>query len=147
MVRIRFGSVIMSGVGCSLAGAGGLGGTAATPNLAPNDSQLNVSANAVLSLLSNGTYTSTGEAGGNFCNPTSIAAGLEARLTLNAGTSPTGAAMGTWLNLGTTRTWTVTSALAGTVTSTCTLEIRDLSTQTILDSSSVAFSASSFTFP
>lgn len=56
----------------------------------------------------NGTFSSeyawTGEPAGNF----------EVRADVNSGSSPTGASLATWLNAGTTRTWTLSNAVVGT---------------------------------
>jgi len=134
----------MSGMMTMLAGANGLAGTATAPAARPTDTQVGVPASAVFSMLSDGTYTSTGEAGGNYCNPTSIAPLLDARLTVNSGTAPTGAATGIWLNLGTTRTWTLSVTAGGGIRATnCTLEIRDASTLGVLSTSTIDFEVQS----
>lgn len=132
----------MTGIIAALAGASaGLGGTVATPDLSPNQSNPGGIAVASLTLTSAGAYSATNDLSGNYCTPTSLAGQLDARLTLNIGTSPTGASMSTWLNLGTTRTWSL-SALPGQVRfSDCTLEIRESASGVIRDTSLVTFNA------
>lgn len=119
----------------------GLGGTVGTPDLNPNRTNPGGTAIATLSLTSAGAYSATNDLSGNYCTPTSLASQLDARLTVVSGTNPGGASLGTWLNLGTTRTWNLT-ATAGQVRQTfCTLEIRESVSGAIRDTSSVTFDA------
>ena len=133
----------MSGIMAALAGGGGFAGVATAPTASPTDFQINTTATASLALLNTGAYTSTGQAGGNYVNPTSLASQLEARLTFVSGTAVSGAATGTWLNLGTSRTWALVSAIAGALTAVYTLELRDAGTLAVLSSSTINFSADS----
>jgi hypothetical protein len=54
----------------------------------------------------------------------------EVRATLNSGTTPTGT-LSTWLNLGTTRTWSLSAAAGNFQTCNLTIEIRDTATSTV----------------
>lgn len=132
----------MTGIIAALAGASaGLGGTVATPDLNPNESNPGGIAVATLSLTSAGAYSATNDLSGNYCTPTSLASQLDARLTLNTGTTPIRSAMATWLNLGTNRSWSV-SANAGQIRQAiCTLEIRESVSGVIRDTSTVTFDA------
>lgn len=63
----------------------------------------------------------------------------DCRLTKVSGTDPTGSALATWLDMGTTRTWTLTDSVAGggTIEFVGTIEIRDGTTLDILASATV----------
>lgn len=136
----------MSGVMAAIAGGGGFAGVVTAPNASPSSSQINTTATATFALNNTGAYTSTGEAGGNYVNPTSLANQLEARLTYSSGTAVTGSATGAWLNLGTNRSWSLSSNLAGFISAVYTLEIRDAGTLAVLSTSTINFSADSNTF-
>jgi hypothetical protein len=90
-----------------------------------------------------GSYTGTGNVegfSGNWITPTSAAgSAYEIRMTVNSGSTPSGSATGTWLSLGTTRTWTISQSGAGTTTSNVTVEIRRASTGTVLSNGGGAF--------
>lgn len=66
---------------------------------------------------------------------------FDAMLTVNSGSSPTGASLATWLNLGTTRNWQLAQTAVGTNTSNCTLQIRNATTLVVQDSATITFSA------
>ena len=53
-----------------------------------------------------------------------VGADFECRLVQNSGDVPTGSAIGTWLNLGTTRTWQYSQSGVGTKTGQFSLQIR-----------------------
>ena len=132
----------MTGILCAIACAGGgVGGTVATPDLNPNASNPGGVAVAVLSLSSAGAYSATNDLSGDYCTPASLASQLDARLTVNSGFALTGAATGVWLNLGTTRSWSLTAAPGETRLTDCTLLIRETATGTVRDTSAVSFSA------
>ncbi len=65
----------------------------------------------------------------------------DCKLTVNSGTSPTGASVGSWLDCGTTRTWTLTQSSVGTSSNNCTIEIRDGTTLEVLASATVTMSS------
>lgn len=64
----------------------------------------------------------------------------EARFTITSGALSTGTA-GTWLNLGTSRAWTVTRNTVGTSTCQGTVEIRDAATLTVLATATITLEA------
>lgn len=102
---------------------------------------------AIASIILNtdGTISITG----NSSSPTSgtwavgnvTGSDWEARLTVNSGTSPSGAATNTWLALSTGRAWSLTRAIAGIVTGNYTIEVRDAATSTLQDSCTVSMTA------
>lgn len=68
---------------------------------------------------------------------TGVGADYDIRATLQSGTNPTTGTMGTWLNLGTSRTWQNT-AIAGTnLSSVFLIEIRNATTLVVLDSATI----------
>lgn len=72
------------------------------------------------------------------------ASDYEVRFTVTAGSTPTGSATSTWLNMGTTRFWAITdtTTIGGAVTCTATVEVRlAASPFTVLDTASVFLSA------
>lgn len=88
-----------------------------------------------------------GENGGyyfieNWITPQSGMADYEALATVTSGTLSSGTA-GTWLNLGTTQTWTRTKggASSGTSTVTFTVQIRKVGTTTVLDTATITLGA------
>ncbi len=66
------------------------------------------------------------------------AADFDVRATLNSGTSPAGT-LGTWLNCGTDRTWSLTDVVADGSELICaiTIEIRNATTLAVLDTAIV----------
>jgi hypothetical protein len=52
-----------------------------------------------------------------------IGTGYWIRLTVNSGTSPSGSAVGSWLQLSSARSWSLTRTTIGTFTGNYTLEI------------------------
>lgn len=133
----------MTGITAAIAsGVSGLGGTVATPNLSPNATVPGGPALATLSLTNTGAYNSSNDTSGNYCTPTSLASQLDARLTFNSGLGvPGGSALSTWLNLGTTRSWTLNSGSGLIRDAVCTLEIRETTTGILRDTSTVTFTA------
>jgi hypothetical protein len=63
--------------------------------------------------------------------------------TLVSGTSPSGSAVGSWLNLGTSREWRLTSGAAGTLFNcVLTVQIRNAVTLAVLDTATIEIEAS-----
>lgn len=86
---------------------------------------------AALTFLSDGTYTATqpvSDVDGDWISPgaTGIGSDYEIKATLVTGTAPAGASLSTWLNMGTTRQWSMNSP------GSCVLSIaiRDVATGT-----------------
>lgn len=78
---------------------------------------------------------------GNWIVPASGMSGYETRATVTAGGSSGGTFTGTtgsWLNLGTTRTWNLSNDVSGAYSyRTLTVEIRDASTLSVLTSATI----------
>jgi len=90
--------------------------------------------------LTNAGVESATLAGTNTWLPAGSAANYDCRLTMTTG-SVTGSATGTWLNLGTTRSWSLTQSVIGSASASGTIEIRDASTLTVLGTATVSFYA------
>lgn len=132
---------------CQQAGLGGGGPTITlAASYAPTSSIVGSAAACQFELTSGGdvretTINNTVNDVGDWLIPKIGMSGFDVRLTVNSGTTPAGAATGTFLNLGTTRTWTLTRAVVGTVTNNCTLAIRNATTLTVLASATVVMEA------
>lgn len=68
----------------------------------------------------------------------------EVRATLVSGTAPGGSGTGVWLNLGTTRNWTLSAAVGTTQTCTLTIEIRLVATGIVQDTATVTLDSERF---
>lgn len=117
----------MTGVMQMLLGSGGkfalLPGSITVTDIAFSPS----TASANFALNSSGTYTCTGSiapANGTWLKGAGTGSDYEARLTATTGTFSTGT-VGSWISLGTNRTWTVTQGSVGSNSAEGTLEIRD----------------------
>ncbi len=93
-----------------------------TPTTAVCSYSLESDGDIVMTVLTNSTVDV-----GDWITPKVGMSGYDARLHLNSGTNPTTGTMDTWLNLGTTRTWTLERSGLGTTSNNCTLEIRTTS--------------------
>jgi hypothetical protein len=69
-----------------------------------------------------------------------VAGDFQVRATLTSGTLTSGTT-GSWLALSTSRSWSCTAPLGGSKNATLTIEIRDASSLTVLDSATVTLSA------
>jgi hypothetical protein len=109
-----------------------------------NDRRITASSTAFFSMLNTGAYSSTG----NLAAPSGTwlgagsASDYDCRATVTSGTLSSGTA-GTWLNLGTSRTWSKNDPAAGTLALTCvmTLEIRRASDLVVVATSTVTLRA------
>jgi len=79
-------------------------------------------------------------AGGDWVTPATNVASYECRATVTSGALTSGTS-GAWLNLATTRTWTLARASAGTSTTVFTLEIRRASDGVVLDTATITLQA------
>lgn len=86
-----------------------------------------------------GTNTITA-AGGNWIVPATNMANYEVNATLDSGS--VSGTFGSWLSLGTDRTWTLTNTISGTDTGQITVQIRRISDGTVMDSAVISFEAS-----
>lgn len=118
------------------------GGSVSLLGLDPSSNAVTpANATASYSLTSAGLETASGNA-----NNTWLLAGAasdyEARVTVNSGSLTTGTT-GSWLGLGTTRTWTLvnSSDTPGTTTASVTVEIRTVSGSVVVASAPVDFTA------
>ncbi len=70
-------------------------------------------------------------------------ADYDVKCTVNSGTTPSGSANGSWLNLATFRYWylTDTSSIGGVITCNLTIEIRNAITTTVIDTATVILKA------
>lgn len=97
-------------------------------------------ATATYTLTSGGLEQATGVANNTWLT-VGVGSDYDVMMTNNSGTVPTGSALSTWLNLGTTRAWTVTRGSLGVNTSSNTVEIRSASSLVVLASVTVSFHA------
>jgi hypothetical protein len=135
----------------SSSGMVNLGSVVITDQSRTGSSSAGVQAFASYGLLSDGrAVLSSNDASsttisGEWQDPQGFAPGsdFDARATQSSG-GPVddGAALGTWLNLGTSRTWRI-EVTDQFKTGTIFVEIRDAATQQILDSASITLSAQS----
>lgn len=101
---------------------------------------------AGVQFFNDGTYNTYGNGGSN-TPPSSpratwktgggTASDYEIRMTVVTGGFNVGAATGSWLSLGTDRTWGQSRSTSGTASGTGTLEIRRVSDGTVLASTAV----------
>lgn len=114
--------------------------TAYTEKISPTD------ATAGYKLLSNGIAQKTSINGtyvsisGEWETGGSPGSAYDAYVTVTSGSLSTGTA-GSWVNLGTNRTWTRLRSGVGTSTCIFTVQIRDANTLTVLDSASITLTA------
>lgn len=106
-----------------------------------------ISQTASYSLENDGDIVSISDAGtvddGNWVNPkTAAGAAYEVRATVTLGSVTVGSsAVGSWLSLGTTRTWFCTQTGAGTATAILTVEIRLASSGAVLSTAEITIIA------
>jgi hypothetical protein len=77
---------------------------------------------------------------GDWITPQTNMSSFECRATLVSGTLTSGT-VGTWLNLGSNRTWTRTRTTLGVSSTTMTVEIRRASDAVVVDSASITLTA------
>lgn len=136
----------MTGMMCMMVGGGpgSIGGTVGTPNLNPSDAQVNAPASATFTLNSSGGYAALNSGSGNYCTPTSLASGLEAKLDFVSGDNElSGAATGTWVSLSLTRTWAMPASSGLYKAGVFTLTLREVVSQQVRDTSTITFDAES----
>ena len=108
--------------------------------LSVTDYSFGGTAYAAVSFLANGVYQEGATDRSWLLQGSS--ADYDIYLAKTAGTTPAGSSVNTWLNLATTRSWSLTKSTAGTITCTGTLYVRmTQSPQTTLNTSSFFLSA------
>ena len=116
----------------------------AISNQTISDVQIGTDANATYSVNSDGTVTDTGFIE-NWVTPTSAAPGsYEVRATKNSGDTPGGSALGTWLALSSSRTWTLNALFTGSPSvAGCSLTVEIRLGATVLSTATISLSADS----
>lgn len=77
--------------------------------------------------------------------PKTLMSNYDVHLHVNSGTNPSGAALDTWLNLGTTRNWQLSETSIGTLSNNCTVQIRNATTLAVKASATVTMTATKST--
>lgn len=99
---------------------------------------------AIFNLLNTGVANGNGDTfvdyPGEWKTGPDAASLYEARWTPVSGPTPTGSAVNTWLNLGTSRGWEVSRSAVGLTTIVGTVEIRRASDGVVLDSATITLS-------
>ena len=99
-------------------------------------------ATASFSLQNDGDIVTSAGDEGDWVTPAvaGVAAAYECFATLDSGTLTSGTT-GSWLALSSTRTWTLQQTVVGTNNAQITIQIREIGTSEILDSTVVTFEA------
>jgi hypothetical protein len=113
-------------------------------------------ATAILEFQNNGTLIAadSGALGGQWIDmsPTDIATAASYDIFVQhvGGSAPSGSALNTWLNLGTTRSWSIDAPYIGalnTVSTTLSVQVRNSSTLAVVDTATIILSASTDNLP
>jgi len=133
----------MTGILAAIAAKHGTSTTVSIPDFNPTQVVTGSTATATLTLTSAGGYTSTNDSSGNWVTPTSGASGYDVRMTFLSGNAITGTT-GTWLNMASNQSWSISANPGNAKTATCTIEIRTATTGPVLQTKTVNFYAESF---
>ena len=109
-----------------------------------NRNTVSTTATVSYSISTDGTEAGVGGVGG-FTGTwllSGSASDYDVQLVLSSGSTPTGASVNTWLNLGTGRYWELQQTTAGSKTANVVLKIRDATTLTELLSIPATFEVS-----
>lgn len=98
-------------------------------------------ANAILTIKSDGTWTGTGTAGGQWLNGGTNGAAYDVRATDLGSWTGGGAGFGTWLQLSSNRAWNLGQTGIGTNTGSILLEFRPTGGGATLDTATIIFTA------
>lgn len=133
----------MSGIMCMLMGLGAEPNVTLAASYSPSRTVTTpATATATFAIENDGDVAINGADIGDWITGGSVyTANYEGRLTVNSGSTPSGAATGTYLNLGTSRSWSLAQSGLGTNTSNCTLEIRNAASGVVKASATVTFTA------
>jgi hypothetical protein len=117
------------------------GPTVAMPDVSVVAQSATGTAQAIFTLNSDGTYTSSdGKSGYWLTGGAASGVDVYAAYTASAGPSPSGT-LNTWLNLGTGRSWVLSRSTNGENTGTLALTFRNSSTLAQLDTASISMDA------
>jgi len=121
----------------------GRGITVQLSNANPSDTAVNpFNPNATYTLTNGGDVQTNAGSIGSWVVPTSAAgSAYEARLSYVSGSTITTGTAGSWLSLGTSRNWGLSTTSVGTVSGVYTAEIRNASTLAVLATATITFSA------
>lgn len=140
----------MSGILSVVAARGRVGNPSIADRSVSASSTFPTSASAELLFGTDGTLTTYVNNSGTQRLPEwgGFAAGLsglgpfyQARLTVNSGSSPSGASAGSWLDLSTERRWTLTQGGLGSSSGSWLVEIREKNSETVIDSATYTMTA------
>ena len=120
----------------------GRGGGVSLPDLAVIDSQIDPdTANAILTLNSDGSYTAAGVGSGTWLSGgLTNGSAYDVRATLNSGALTSGTT-GSWLQMSSNRVWRVGQIGVGSGSANVTFEFRLTGGGSNLDTATVTFSA------
>ena len=135
----------MAGVLQMVLAAGGLTPAVITDQTVDDSAVLSaVSATYTLGNTGTASYTTLNSGSGNYSGewvPVTVdGSKYDVRWTVISG-SPTGSATGSWLSLGTSRSWTVSRGTVGNTTASGTVEIRNAATLIVMDSATITLQA------
>lgn len=133
----------MSGIVCMLMGGSSEPEITLAASYSPSRTVTTpATATATFAIENDGDIAINGSDIGDWISGGSVfTSNYEGRLTVNSGSTPSGSATGSYLNLGTTRSWSLAQSGIGTNSSNCTLEIRNAATTVVKASATVTFTA------
>jgi hypothetical protein len=120
--------------------AGGGGGVVSLLDRLAYKSTLNSPATATYSVSADGKVRVNGIIVETWLN-SGVAADYDVRATLQSGTSPSGSALATWLNLASGSSWSLTRGSLGVVSCVVTVEISLAGTGVAIASASIIIQA------
>jgi len=121
--------------------AGGSGGSVSITNQNITDLESGIPAAAAYYLMTDGTVENQDAIYLESWLLTGTNSDFDARVTTTGGTPGGGSGIGSWLNLGTMRLWTVTQSPIGSVNWTFDVEIRNATSLVVLDSAAISLTA------
>lgn len=126
-------AVIMAGFGSALV---------AMPDLSVTDEQTHpTTANAILTIKSDGTYTASNNPAGQWLAGSTNGSAFDVRATNTGGGSHGGSGFGTWLQINTDRIWNLPRNTPGNNSGIITLEFRPTGGGGTVDTATISYSA------
>jgi hypothetical protein len=110
------------------------------------NSNSTVTVTSTVDLYNDGTYDSSSPSSGRWINTGFTPSNYEVYVSLSSGNTPTGSALNSWLNLGTTRSWTL-SVKGGVKACTLNAQVRLASNTSVNSSFTISIEAGSGTLP